>query len=108
VHRIAIHAALRLRRKERRRRAVPWASHEAPTAGAIEANDDAERLRRAMDGLSEDHRVVLALLALRDVPGRVIADVLGIAEGTVHSRAHAARAKLREALEDGERGTREG
>lgn len=117
--RIAIHASLRARRRRSRRRDVERAvvagrngvaGEPAPSRG--DGGPDADELRReqarrlhaAMDRLSEEHRVVLSLTAVRELPGRAVADILGMPEGTVHSRAHAARGRLREILRtDGDR-----
>ena len=55
-------------------------------------------LYRALDRLSPEHREVISLIALRDVPPQAIAQILGVPLGTVHSRCHHARIRLREAL----------
>ena len=110
--RIAIHASLRARRRRSRRRDVERAAVAScngirSTRGAQDGSQpDAAQLRReqarrvhvAMDQLSEEHRVVLSLTAVRELPGRAVAEILGVPEGTVHSRAHAARRRLRELL----------
>jgi RNA polymerase sigma-70 factor (ECF subfamily) len=56
-------------------------------------------LLRAFDQLVPDDRVVLTLRHLWDLPGHEIADVLGIPEGTVKSRVHAALGRLRAAFD---------
>lgn len=61
---------------------------------------EAERLHRAMQTLSADHRAVLSLFALDGLSHARIAEVLGIPEGTVWSRLHLARKRLRAALDD--------
>lgn len=58
-----------------------------------------ERVARALKALSADHR---ALVALHDIEGYTmdeIAGMLGLARGTVKSRLHRARARLRACLE---------
>jgi RNA polymerase sigma-70 factor (ECF subfamily) len=109
IHRIAIHSALQARRRRAHRRGLSG----RPVAGGDDAarkveagrpddrsarREDAQRLLEAMNHLSEEHHVVLSLLALREVPAAAIAEILAIPVGTVHSRAHAARRRLAEVL----------
>jgi len=56
-------------------------------------------VQRGLQTLSLDHRVVLVLHDLEDVPQRDIASILEIPLGTVKSRLHHARAALREFLQ---------
>jgi RNA polymerase sigma-70 factor (ECF subfamily) len=56
------------------------------------------RVWQALSGLSEAHREIVVLRDYHDLPYRQIAEVLSIPEGTVMSRLHAARRRLREAL----------
>ncbi len=60
-------------------------------------------LDRAFDRLSTDDRTILTLRHLWDLPGAEIAQHLGIPEGTVKSRVHAAMNRLRAAYEAEER-----
>jgi RNA polymerase sigma-70 factor (ECF subfamily) len=60
-------------------------------------------LDRAFDRLSIDDRTILTLRHLWDLPGAEIAQHLGIPEGTVKSRVHAAMNRLRAAYEAEER-----
>ncbi len=110
--RIAIHAALKARRRRGRRRDIERtaaAKHNGirSTRGAQDGSEpdaaqrrreQARRVHAAMDQLGEEHRVVLSLTAVRELPGRSVAEILGVPEGTVHSRAHAARRRLRKLL----------
>jgi RNA polymerase sigma-70 factor (ECF subfamily) len=66
---------------------------------ALELALDLRQLDRAFDRLSPDDRLVLALRHLWDLPGSEIASVLGVPEGTVKSRVHAAMARLRAAYD---------
>jgi RNA polymerase sigma-70 factor (ECF subfamily) len=52
----------------------------------------------ALDGLPAEHRAVLILRVLEQRSYEEIAQTLDIAEGTVMSRIHRARQRLREAL----------
>jgi RNA polymerase sigma-70 factor (ECF subfamily) len=67
--------------------------------GALEHAVDLRELDRAFDRLSPDDRLVLTLRHAWDLPGSEIAALLGIPEGTVKSRVHAAMARLRAAYD---------
>lgn len=56
------------------------------------------RITQALDSLSEHHRSIIILSDIEGLAYREIADVLGIPIGTVMSRLHHARRRLREAL----------
>lgn len=97
VYRIAIReSGLRAKKRGAGPRPMPAAE---PAARTGVDRDEADRALAALQGLSEEHRTVLSLLLLREIPVRQVAEILRVAEGTVWSRAHAARQKLREALE---------
>jgi RNA polymerase sigma-70 factor, ECF subfamily len=57
-------------------------------------------VRRAMDGLPEELRVVLEMRILAEMSYQEIASALAIPIGTVMSRLHRARARLQAALAD--------
>ena len=61
--------------------------------------DDVARMRDAMAKLPDEQRAVLSLHYLDEMDVREIARVLGVPEGTVKSRLHHARNRLKEALE---------
>lgn len=65
------------------------------TAARVE---ERERITKALATLSEDHRTIVVLSDLEGLSYREIADVLSIPMGTVMSRLHNARKRLREAL----------
>jgi len=96
VHRIAIRTALRNRATSRRR------THDDVDDGEHAGTDHVrtERLEvsRALDELPVEHRVVLAMFAVEGMTHPEIAAVLGIPEGTVWSRLHAAKRKMAESL----------
>jgi RNA polymerase sigma-70 factor (ECF subfamily) len=58
------------------------------------ARDEARRAVAALARLPAGPRAVLSLFAVEGLSHREIADILGIPEGTVWSRLHAARRKL--------------
>jgi RNA polymerase sigma-70 factor, ECF subfamily len=57
-----------------------------------------ERIRKGLDSLSERHRTIIILSDIEGLQYREIAEVLGIPMGTVMSRLHHARKRLREVL----------
>lgn len=66
----------------------------------IEQRELAERLRRALDTLPAEQRVVFALHATGELTYGEIAEVVGIPVGTVMSRLYHARRRLHESLAD--------
>ena len=70
---------------------------EAPDAAAARREQRAKILR-ALDTLTEDHRKIIMLSDLEGLSYREIADTLEIPMGTVMSRLHNARKRLRDAL----------
>ncbi|MCC6499928.1 MAG: RNA polymerase sigma factor [Anaerolineales bacterium] len=52
----------------------------------------------ALSELDERHRIVMVLRYYQDLPATEIAEILSLHEGTVHSRLHTARERLRTAL----------
>ncbi len=76
--------------------AAPSAESEIPAA---EADDDVATIRREIDRLPAESRAVLALHYLEGFSVAEIAEVLSIPTGTVKSRLHHARERLRERLE---------
>jgi RNA polymerase sigma-70 factor (ECF subfamily) len=70
---------------------------EAPDAAAAR-REQRGKIMRALDTLSEDHRTIVMLSDLEGLSYREIADTLDIPMGTVMSRLHNARKRLREAL----------
>jgi RNA polymerase sigma-70 factor (ECF subfamily) len=94
AHRIAIRCALRLRA----RRAEPAALDEHFPAqrgpDTLLAAEFGEQLAAALQRLPAEHRVVLSLFAVDGLSHAQIAEILGLPEGTVWSRLHAARKRL--------------
>lgn len=60
-----------------------------------------ERIRKGLDSLSEHHRTIIILSDIEGLQYREIAEVLGIPMGTVMSRLHHARKRLRDVLGPG-------
>lgn len=76
--------------------ADPGASPEA----ALETEQRDRRLARTLASLRPEQRQILVLRDYMDLSYAELADVLGLAPGTVMSRLHRARLALRERLED--------
>jgi RNA polymerase sigma-70 factor (ECF subfamily) len=70
---------------------------EAENGGFSE--EDAERIHSALDKLSAEHREVLLLRFIEDLPYEEIAQITGSHLGTVKSRIHFAKRLLRKELE---------
>ncbi|MGB2925162.1 MAG: sigma-70 family RNA polymerase sigma factor [Limnothrix sp.] len=58
-----------------------------------------ELIQQGLQGLSLEHRAVLVLHDLKDLPQKEVAEVLAVPLGTVKSRLHHARRSLRQFLE---------
>jgi RNA polymerase sigma-70 factor, ECF subfamily len=97
IYRITLREALRHKSRRRQSESIDDAM-PAPDGGdpAIrrEQREQRERLSRALDRLSAEHRTVLSLFAIDGLSHREIADVLGVPEGTIWSRLHGARKRL--------------
>lgn len=74
---------------------------EAPSpSDATDGRQREERIRTAMETLSEDQREVIRRSFFEDEPHSRIAEALGVPLGTVKSRLRLAMSKLRARLED--------
>ena len=60
-----------------------------------------KRIWKCLQAVTVQHREILILRDYQDLSYREISEVLGIPLGTVMSRLHAARKKLREELLEG-------
>jgi RNA polymerase sigma-70 factor (ECF subfamily) len=65
-------------------------------------NAESERVRRAIERLSQDLREIIVLREYDDLSYQEIADLLGCPKGTVMSRLARARARLRDLLSETE------
>jgi RNA polymerase sigma-70 factor (ECF subfamily) len=100
------------RRRLRKRQALARLKHNlqallrvhAGSAKSIEERviqDETEALLwQALQGLGEKHRLPMILRYYLDLPVEEIAHILGIRQGTVHSRLFTARERLRTALKE--------
>lgn len=100
IYRIAANTALDWVRKNAR-------SHESsdPNVEGISSDSpahavaDRDLVSKGLMKLSIDHRTVLVLALMHDLPLAEIAGILEISEGTVKSRLHYAKAEFKEFLE---------
>lgn len=70
----------------------------SPEEVAIQ-NEKEAVLWKALNNLDEKHRIVTVLRYFHELSVTEISEILSIHEGTVHSRLHTARERLRTALE---------
>jgi RNA polymerase sigma-70 factor, ECF subfamily len=80
-------------------RVLPDQGREDESPDAVAArHEQRQKIMRALDTLPEHHRRIVVLSDLEGLSYREIADTLEIPMGTVMSRLHNARKRLREAL----------
>ena len=98
--------------RSRIRRRRSWRRVQAVLLGALSGDDQAVQpesvsvqheqdnaVWQAVQALGEKHRLPVILRYYHDLPVAEIASVLGVSEGTVHSRLSIARDRLRVALQ---------
>jgi RNA polymerase sigma-70 factor, ECF subfamily len=105
LYRIAVNHAIDYLRRRKRRGMAPLDedAHEALNKAGdpverAEGAEFTERLRRALDQLSQKHRTVIVLHGLENLSYREIAQIVGCSTGTVMSRLFYARKRLAELL----------
>ncbi len=99
IYRIAVNAAIDERRRARRRPAAGPVPDRA-VEHAVPDRAVGDRISRAVSSLPPRERAVFVLRHYEDLPLAEVADVLGIALGTVKATLHHAVAKLAESLKD--------
>jgi len=106
LYRVAANAAKDHVKKLSRRPAVPLDENaplpdEAAGPGEHASRQESRRIvREAIDSLPPRYREVLALREIQGLSYTEIADVLRLSMGTVESRLHRARARLKRRLEN--------
>lgn len=91
-------------RSAARRRAMTERYAREPDALSVSPEQDAERerlaeaLSRALDTLPIEQRVVFVLCEVEERTSREVASIVGAPEGTVRTRLHHAKKKLRDEL----------
>lgn len=100
---VALGQVRNYRRKAFRRREQPALVDVSRSQGdpeeALRAQRDRQRGQRLLNDLDPEKRAVFVMFEVEGLSGREIAERLELPLGTVHSRLHAARRELREALE---------
>jgi len=105
LYRVAVNTAKDHVKKRSRRPALPLDEDAALVDGgegpaALAASEERRRrVRAAIDALPVRYREVLTLRELEGLTYNEIAEVLGLSIGTVESRLHRARARLKQRLE---------
>lgn len=101
LYRIARDRAYRQLRHRRSHQSLPEGDllEEDAAEDEVLAAEEAEQIHRALDGLEPEHREVLVLRFLEEMPYEEIAAVTGCPLGTVRSRLHYAKRAVRLALE---------
>lgn len=92
------HLVLRGEEAESEMRRVP--SEHGDTFGNFRRGELGERIRQALDQLTPEHRAVILLREVEGLSYDEISGTLDIPRGTVMSRLHYARGRLREILKD--------
>ncbi|MBY0229417.1 MAG: sigma-70 family RNA polymerase sigma factor [Gemmataceae bacterium] len=110
LYRIAMNAAISLRRKKKPVARIvgpdgePVVDPADESAGnrpsdALEQAEQGSTVRRALAKLSAEHRAVLVMKDMEELKYEEMAEALGVPVGTIRSRLHRARLELREILE---------
>ena len=99
--RIAVHTATDWFKASQKRPSVALDQHQSIASGDTHQSTQTRLdIEDAMGQLSEEHRVVTVLRAVHGFDYEEIAKMLDIPIGTVRSRLHNARMRLRELLQD--------
>jgi RNA polymerase sigma-70 factor (ECF subfamily) len=67
---------------------------------AILQSEKEASIWKSLKELDEHHRIVVVLRYFHELPIAEISEILSVNEGTIHSRLHSAREKLRKSLKD--------
>ncbi|RMD84993.1 MAG: sigma-70 family RNA polymerase sigma factor [Candidatus Dadabacteria bacterium] len=115
IYRIAVNLAIDVQRKNSKRTQVEFDETQPPAdaplamGGRTQGADPYEAVRnrelgdkifRAIDSLTPDHRAVILLREIEGLTYEEISQALGCSMGTVMSRLHYARKKLQDKLRD--------
>lgn len=110
LFRIAANTAISLKRKERRVRGFqpsgeektktdpPDASLTSQPGHAAELAEQERKVHEALSKISGEHREVLVMKDMEEMKYEEMAEILGVPVGTIRSRLHRARLKLRQIL----------
>jgi RNA polymerase sigma-70 factor (ECF subfamily) len=107
IYRIAINAAINLRRRDRRSRTQSdfntlserlIADDQPGPTRRIEQSEEVQALQDGLNQLSDEHRNILVLREIEGMSYEDISQILDMPIGTVRSRLHRARLQLRDCL----------
>ena len=107
VYRIAINAAINLRRRQRRMLTLSDESQindrlvtdpELGPEKRLEHSDEVRELQDGLNQLSDEHRNILVLREINGMSYEDISELLDMPIGTVRSRLHRARLQLRDCM----------
>jgi RNA polymerase sigma-70 factor (ECF subfamily) len=101
--RILVNRCREIVRRQKVRLIEPAQQADASFPDPTGALDQRDALRDALRRLGPDHRIVVVLRFVEDLPLSAIAQRTGVPEGTVRSRLHYALRELRVAYEAAER-----
>ena len=107
LRRIAFNLAIDLRRRQKSRASMTQvtvaeeivSAKESSAADVLITKETISTVRRAINSLPDEQRVVIVLRDLQDLDYSEIAELLSIPVGTVRSRLHRARLELKSTLE---------
>ena len=108
LYRIAFNTAMSHRRRNRPTSSLDevhqYSGAEPVDRGArpdqsLERQDRATQIRKALDALSKEHRTILILREVEDLSYEMIAEILALPVGTIRSRLHRARMRMKEETE---------
>jgi RNA polymerase sigma-70 factor (ECF subfamily) len=114
LYRIALNTAISLKRKQRVALRLdlgseaggpidpPDTSNVSRPDHGMEQVEREQRVRRALDRLSPEHRAVLVMKDMEGQKYETMAEILEVPVGTIRSRLHRARLELRGLLEKDE------
>jgi RNA polymerase sigma-70 factor (ECF subfamily) len=77
---------------------APLQSHVDQPDAILEGREAEALIQQALAALDEDHRLLILLRDVEELSYQEIADITGLAEGTVKSRLHRARMQIKELL----------
>ncbi|MBI3823845.1 MAG: sigma-70 family RNA polymerase sigma factor [Planctomycetes bacterium] len=110
LYRIAVNAAISMKRKQRPTLRIHPGGEEKNTIDpvdtsetnrpghAMEMAEDERRVHDALSKLSAEHRAVLVMKDMDGIKYEEMAEILGVPVGTIRSRLHRARLEIRDLL----------
>ena len=101
IYRICVNVAIDSKRSQTRRKENFEFDFQTLEDSRPAPDDDyghRDLVAKALATLSDEHRTVLVLALMQELPLSEIAEILEVAEGTVKSRLHYAKAEFRKVL----------